>query len=258
MIAPRIAVATRCLRLPIRQALHTAARLEAHGVQVDLRTELAAAELSDTGVRHLRKMLDDLNLRVGSAAFPTRRGYAAAEDLARRIDATVAAMRLASRLGARTVVVTLGDVPGRGSPERAILADALAVLAEQALHFGVQLAAACPAVAPAEAADALAAAEGAIGVDLNPAELIRCGQRPAEYAGALGVHVVHVYATDAVRGLGAERAVEVQLGRGSAEMPDVLAALEEFGYRGWITIDRAESPRTVEEVGDAVKFLRAL
>src|SRR5215213_562163 len=104
MIGVRVAVQTKCLAQPLRQALHTASRLGAEGVQIDLRQELPAAELSDTGLRQLRKLLDDLNLRVGSAAFPTRRGYANPQDLERRLEATIEAMRAASKFSARVML----------------------------------------------------------------------------------------------------------------------------------------------------------
>ena len=71
MLGVKVAVQTKGLAQPLRKALHTAARLEAEGVQLDLRRELPAAELSGTGLRELRKLLDDLNLRVASTAFPT-------------------------------------------------------------------------------------------------------------------------------------------------------------------------------------------
>ena len=76
MVGARIAIATKCLAQPLKKALHTVGAMPCDGVQIDLRHELPESEVSDTGLRQLRKLLDDLNLRVGSAAFPTRRGFA--------------------------------------------------------------------------------------------------------------------------------------------------------------------------------------
>ena len=39
----------------------------------------------------------------------------------------------------------------------------------------------------------------------------------------------------------------MELGRGSADVPELLAALEEFDYRGWVTVERRNSPRPAEE-----------
>src|SRR5690606_25734878 len=104
VITHKIGIQTRSLRQPFRQALITAARLGADGVEIDARTEVVPSQLSQTGLRQLRKLLDDLNLRVSAVAFPTRRGYDSPEELERRIEATRGAMRLAHDLRAGVVV----------------------------------------------------------------------------------------------------------------------------------------------------------
>ena len=73
--------------------------------------EIYHSQLSDTGLRQLRKMLDDLNLRVASLRFQTRRGYDNPDDLDRRVEATKEVMRLAYRMGASVVVNQIGRVP---------------------------------------------------------------------------------------------------------------------------------------------------
>ncbi len=259
MIGLRIAVQTRSLAQPLRQALHTARALGADGVQIDAREELRPQDLSDTGARELRKMLDDLNLRVGSATFASRRGYAAAEDLDRRLAATIDAMRLASRLEARALVLAVGPLPDASAAERGTLVEALTALAGQSSRWGVQLALQCPDAHPDDLAALIAQLPaGLVGVDLSPADIIRSGGRSREFVAALGPHVTHVYANDAVRGGGAAGAIDAPLGRGTADVPELLAALEEFDYRGWATVERRNSPRPVEECGDAIAYLRAL
>lgn len=259
MIGVRIAVQTKCLAQPLRQALHTAGRLGADGVQIDLRTELPPAEVSDTGLRQVRKLLDDLNVRVGSVAFPTRRGYANPQELDRRLEATLQAMQLASKLAARVILLGLGPIPAADEPDRSTLLQALSTLASRGNRLGVQIAAQCSQTAPGELAALIAELpEGSLGVDLSPADLIRSGQQPRPFAEALGPHLAHVFANDAVRGLGGGSAIDVELGRGSADLPELLGLLEEFDYRGWITVERRNSPQPIEDVGNAVQFLRAL
>jgi sugar phosphate isomerase/epimerase len=254
----KIALETRCLAQPLKQALLTAGRLGYEGVGIDARREVAPAELSDTGLRQLRKMLNDLNLRVATVAFPTRRGYAEPDDLDRRIAATLDAMRLASRLGAGVLLVAPGPLPADQTAERAMLVDALTALAAQGGRLGVLPTLQCPDAELAELARlASTLPQGLTGVDLNPAELIQHGQSPREFVAALGSHIAHVFANDAVRSLGGG-AVEVALGRGSADFPELLGNLEEFDYRGWVTVERRSSTRTVEDVADAIAFLRAL
>jgi sugar phosphate isomerase/epimerase len=277
VIGLKIAVQTTCLAQPLRQALHTAARVQADGVQIDLRQELPPAELSDTALRQVRKLLDDLNLRVGSTAFPTRRGYANPEDLDRRIEATVEAMRASSRLNARVLLITLGPIPDpepptseptfgvarsettQGLESRETLVEALTALAMQANRHGVQLALQCPTVHPADFKSLLEELpEGLVGADLSPADLILNGQDPRRYAETLGPRILHTFANDAVRGLGGAAGNDVELGRGTADFPELLGILEEYDYRNWITVQRRSARRPAEDIADAIHFLRSL
>jgi sugar phosphate isomerase/epimerase len=79
---------------------------------------------------------------------------------------------------------------------------------------------------------------GSIGVDLNPANLIVHGHDPREAARALAPHILHVHATDATRDVARKSGIEVPLGQGSAEWPELLGILEEQQYRGYFTIAR--------------------
>ena len=106
-----VAVRVEALKMPLRKALETAARLGATAVELDARNQIHPSQLSDTGLRQLRKILDDLNLRVAALRFQTRRGYDNPEQLDRRVEATKAAMQLAYRLDCRLVVNAVGSIP---------------------------------------------------------------------------------------------------------------------------------------------------
>ncbi|SMP53941.1 Xylose isomerase-like TIM barrel [Neorhodopirellula lusitana] len=95
----------------LRRALSQARAMGASSVEICGRGLIDVSELSDTGVRTLRKILDDLSLQVASIRFPTLHGFDRVEDLDRRIDATKQAMRTAYRLGAPLVVNQIGPVP---------------------------------------------------------------------------------------------------------------------------------------------------
>lgn len=95
----------------LRKALTLVASMGATSVELCGRRLVDVSELSDTGVRTLRKILDDLNLQVASIRFPTQHGFDRIENLDRRIDATKMAMRSAYRLGAPLVVNQIGPVP---------------------------------------------------------------------------------------------------------------------------------------------------
>jgi sugar phosphate isomerase/epimerase len=256
----RIAAQTRCLAQPLIKALHTVAATGCQGVQIDARHELRPAELTDTGLRHLRKVLNDLNLRVGSIAFPTHRGYADPVDLERRIEATQAALQLASRLEARTLICYLGRLP-QGPPidQAAQLREAVTALGQSGLKYGVQLAAQAEFDSCAQFADFLGSLpEGSLFLDLHPARLQACGIAVADYVSSLGQHIAHVHAVDSVRDFASGRGLEVELGRGSMDFPALLGQLEEHTYRGWITVERNGSLHPTEDIANAVRYLRAI
>jgi sugar phosphate isomerase/epimerase len=255
----RIGIQTRSLRQPFKQAIRTAARLGADGVEIDARNELRPGELSGTGLREFHKLLEDLNLRVSAVAFPTRRGYNEAEELERRVQATQAAMRFARELRAEVVVNRMGQVPADVYDSSYVrLVEALTAIGAYGERIGVRLAAQTGGERPHDLARLLAALpEHTVGVDLHPTGLIFGGQSPREAIDILGPHVLHVHACDAVRDA-AGRANEVALGRGSADMPELLGQLTEFDYRGWVTIERRESTDPVGDIENAVAYLRAM
>ena len=74
----------------------------------------------------------------------------------------------------------------------------------------------------------------------------------------LGPHVLHVHACDAVRDVRAGQATVVELGRGTADLPELLGRLTEFDYRGWVTIECGASANPLSEIENAVSFLRAV
>jgi sugar phosphate isomerase/epimerase len=204
-------------------------------------------------------MLDDLNLRVGSLTFPTRRGYADPTDLDRRMEATVAAMKLASQLKARILVCDLGRIPEAGSPAMENLSEVVMALGGHGNRLGVQIAAQTRFDSFDQVAEFLTALpEGSLFLDLHPAKLMAEGHSPSEFVSALGRYVAHLHAADGVRDFATGQNLEVELGRGSADFPSLLGQLEEFEYRGWVTVERQQSSKTTDDVANAVKYLRAM
>ncbi|MCM2373804.1 sugar phosphate isomerase/epimerase family protein [Aporhodopirellula aestuarii] len=100
----------------LRRVLSWVASTGATSVELCGRRVLNVSELSDTAVRTLRKILDDLNLQIASIRFPTQHGFDHLENLDRRIEATKTAMRAAYRLGAPLVVNQIGPVPPPPKP----------------------------------------------------------------------------------------------------------------------------------------------
>jgi sugar phosphate isomerase/epimerase len=253
----KIGIQTRSLRQPLRHALVTASRLGARGVEIDARSDLRPGDLSRTGLREFHKLLDDLNLRVSAVAFPTRRGYDVPDDLERRVLATQEAMRFAADLRTDVVINRIGRVPKKSDdPSFQRLVESLTALGAFGERTGVRLAAQTADASPHDLARVIGALpEHSIGIDLHPSGLIVAGHSPIEATALLGPHVLQVHACDAVRDPATRRTTEVELGRGSADFPELLGRLTEFNYGGWITIERRESANPIPEIENAVAFL---
>lgn len=255
-----IGIQLASLRMPLKKALLTAARLGAQGVEIDARNDLRPEELTDTGRRQLRKLLDDLNLRVAAVRFYTNRGFDVAENLERRVDGTKQAMRFAYSLGAPVVVNQIGQVPESAeSPAHDMLVQCLTDLARYGQKVGAMLAAETGSE-PGERLAGLIESlrETAIGITFNPGNLIVNNFSVEDATRACAAHTLLVHARDGVRDLARGRGVDVPLGRGIAEFPQIIASLEEHRYRGWYVIERDYSEDVVPSLNYAIQFLKNL
>jgi sugar phosphate isomerase/epimerase len=258
--ALKIAIQLSALRLPFRKGLAVAGRLGAEAVEIDARGEIRPQELTQTGLRELRRLLDDAGVRVAAVEFHTHRGYDVAEDIERRVAATKGAMKFAADLRAAVVVNSIGPVPTEpGGPVWDQFVQTLTDLSRYGQHVGALLAAQTGSESGADLARLLAALpECGIGIDLDPGKLIINGLSPLEAIAELGPNILHVHARDAVRDRTRGRGLEVPLGRGSADFPALLGALEERQYRGYFTVARQEAENPEFEMGEAIKYLRSL
>lgn len=256
----KIGIQLRSLRRPLRESLQIAARLGARAVEIDARGELRPRELSQTGLRQLRKLLDDLGLKVAAVGFRTRRGYDTIDDLEARIRGTKEAMKFAYDLGSNVVVNQVGPVPtDEQSPAWQTMIEALSDLGHHGHHVGALLAAETGTESGADLKRLLRALpEGAIGVNFDPGNLVVNGFSSSDAVTELAAHVIHVHAKDAVRDLAQGRGLEVPLGRGSVDFATLLATLEEQGYRGYFTVERERSEDPINEIAYAVQYLQNL
>lgn len=246
--------------MPFKRALSTAARLGAQAVEIDARNQLKPSEMSRTAVRHLRKTLEDLNLSVSAVTFQTRRGYGDFDDIERRIEATRNAMSMAYDLGTNVVVNQVGRISDDLAEEnRNLLIATLSELGKTSQKVGAFLA----ARTGTEDGQTLAAfinelPPGSLSVDFDPGNLIINGFSASEAVKALGQHIIHVHARDGVQDLAQGRGLEVPLGRGSADFPNLLGVLEEHQFRGYFTVQRDQAEDPIIEVNNAISFLKQI
>lgn len=258
----RLSVPALSLSRDLRRALARARELGVRGIEIDGRRGVAAEQITQTGLRQIRKWLEDEGLVVSAVAFPTRGGYADADRLEARIAATKSAMHLAHSLGARVVTNHIGDIPPPSTaddgedPEWRLLLDVLADLGACGQRIGAMLCAEAGRASPADLMRVIGALpEGSLQCDLVTGSLVVHGHDPRAAVETLGGHIGFVHATDAVAGAYAGRGRPAPLGTGEVDLPAVLGALEERGYRGWIGLEAADESASMGELAAAISFL---
>jgi sugar phosphate isomerase/epimerase len=247
-------------RLPFAQALTRAAQLGVQTVEIDGRHQVKPQDVTRTATRQIRKMLEDSGLRVCAVEFPTRRGYNVRDDLDRRLEATRQAMTMAYALGARVVVNDVGQIPVEPEGDQwQLLIDALSDLGRHGQRCGAMLAARTGAESGQDLARLIAALpDGSLGVAFDPGALLVNGFSPSDALTALGPHLIHAYASDAVRDLGRGRGVATPLGQGAVDYAELLGHLEEQNYHGNLVLEAAGTENPDVELRQSVKYLRQL
>jgi len=253
----RIAVATRCLHVSLRESIRQAAESGAQALQFDARDELPPTSLTETGRRQFLHQLSERGLRVGSLTFPTRRSYFDEERLDARVAATRAAMEFAWQLQSRVLTVRIGRIPADvESKDYLVLRDVLGDLARFGNHVGVTLSISPSGNSPQELMDLIQSVKtGPLGLDFDPAAFVSCGQNPVAAFRTVYTVVTHVQARDAVRDADGQ-GIEVALGRGEVDWIELLPLLDEISYPGWVTAIRTQGEDTGEDVLRGVKFLQ--
>jgi sugar phosphate isomerase/epimerase len=260
----RLAVATAALSTDLRTALARARHLGVRGLEIDARGGLDPDQLSQTGMRQIRKWLADEGLVVSAVAFRTRGGYADADRLEARITATKRALELAHDLGAQVVLNHIGDVPPAATdpeaepdPRWRLLIDVLTDLGGWGHRVGATLCAEAGLTAPDDLVRLIASLpEGSLTCDVVTGGLLVHRHDPAEAIEKLSGHIGYVHATDAVAGSFAGRGRAAALGTGHVDLATVFGTLEERGYRGWIGVEPADPRGGAGELAAALQVLK--
>lgn len=248
------------LRQPFKSAIVTAAKLGATAVEINGRTDVVAGQLSQTGVRHVRKMLSDLNLSVSALHFQTNYGYGDLQLLDQRVDGTKATLKLAYQLGCGVVVNRVGKIPEDVTSDAwATMVQALADIGHYSQKAGAWLAARTGADDGEALKDLIVGLPlQSLMVDFDPAELLINGHNPTEAMKRLARYVVNCRARDAVTDFSLGRGVEVAMGQGAVDWPDLLGQLEEKAYAGYLTVHHEQSQNPIVDCEEAFGYLAGL
>jgi sugar phosphate isomerase/epimerase len=225
---------------PIREQLAEAARLGARGVVLDAIADLAPDRLTETGRREIRYLLRSVEVALIALSLPTRRPFDTLDQLDDRLRRADRAFGLAYELGTTLLLARVGALPPESEAERReIFLSALRELARRADHRGVRLA----IETGTESGDILAPVLDSfdttgLAASIDPATLLQNRIDPIATTRSLGPRVVHAYATDSTTAPAGRTLTLPGSGfpAGALDWAEYLGALEEIGYRGFLTV----------------------
>ena len=240
-------------------ALQTAMRMQADGVQIDLRSQVRPVDYGQTAQRQLLNYINECNLKLASTHFMLRSPLFEPERLEERVTAVQAAIEFASQLRVRTLTIRAGRLPATDSkPFQDVVIPVLQDLAGYGNLHGVTL---CiiPAGDSAESLLSLldSIKTGPVSIDADLGGWILAGRKPEEQLRTLNAVIGHVEVRDGVRdvdGIGQE----VPVGRGEIDWDEVAALLAEMDYQGWLNVRRSSGEDKVSDAARAIKYLRNL
>ena len=259
----KIGVLTHSLKLGVREGILKSAELGADGVQLLVtRGELFPDNFPTEKRPEFKRFVADEGLEISAlcADFNWVKGFTDAEFNKENEPRLKKCVDLACDLETDFLTMHIGHVPADES--HPVFQEALRMCTEvgkYAEERGKYLLTETGPEDPADLLDFLKhVPTKGIGVNYDPANLVMCG--PFDHIGGVGIlkdYIRHTHAKDGVC-LGKGTWKELPLGEGGVVFPYYLAALEEAGYEGYLTIEREEGEDRVGDVARAVKFLKAL
>lgn len=275
MVFP-IGVIVDSFRTDIDSAVKKAAQVGAQGIQVyATHGAMSPEELIGSKRSDFRKLVEDNGLVISALCGDLGGGFGNKEENGWRIEKSKKIIELAKELGTDVVTTHIGVVPSDPEHERyKIMQEACFELSRFAdslnAHFAIETGPETSAVLKAFL-DSLGST--GVAVNLDPANLVMVtGDDPAKAVYNLRDYIVHTHAKDGVQifykdpeivyGIKKEPLVtgesfkEVPLGEGSVKWNEYLAALEDIGYKGFLTIEREVGDDPERDISNAVGFLK--
>ena len=250
----RIGILVDNLGLGIGPGIEKAAELGADGVQVYCTSgEMSPRRMTKSGRRAFVARLEALGLALSALCGDTFKGFFDSKTIDEQVVDAKAFVDLARDLGTTVVTTHFGHFPkSEEDPAWRMAVDALRTIGEHAEDRGVSYASETGLESPRDLAAFLErVGSRAIRVNYDPANLCFRGFDHIAGVKILKDYIVHTHAKDYKKG-----GEETPLGMGDVDYPKYLSALEEAGYKGFVTIERESGEDVVGDVTEALAYLR--
>lgn len=274
-----IGVILESFRCDRSKAIKKAAAMGAKGIQMyATQGENAPENLNPAARIALKNEVESSGLVFSALCGDLGMGFGNKELNPSLIEKSKRIIELAKDLGTDIVTTHIGVVPAEPNAERyKVMQEACFALANYAdsmeAHFAVETG---PETAEVLKGFLDSLGSTGVAVNLDPANLkMVTGDDPVKAVHSLKKYIVHTHAKDGVKLLDSNpefiyRVVhpippeiekmkffeEVPLGTGSVDFPNYLKALEEIGYKGFLTIEREVGENPEKDIQTACEFLR--
>lgn len=278
-----IGVMVESFRTDFGTALKLARQVGAQGIQMYAsRGERTPDTLNASARRELLDEVKSAGLVFSALCGDFGKGFGVREQNAELIEKSKRVMDMAKELETDVVTTHIGVVPTDPSHDRyKIMQEACHELAEYADslggHFAIE-------TGPETASTLKGFLDGlgsrGVAVNFDPANFVMVtGDDPVRGVHTLADYIVHTHAKDGRKLLdvppeviyGVVKPVDIEdviaegaafeelpLGKGSVDFPGWLKALEEIGYKGFLTIEREVGADPTADITLAADTLRAL
>lgn len=271
-----IGVLVDCFHTDIRTGVKKAADLGLKGIQVYSTTgEMAPENLSPAARKEFLDLVKSYGMQIsavcGDLGAP---GFTDREVNAGRVEKSKRILDLAKEWECNVVTTHIGVVPEDNTCEQyAVMQEACFALSQYAdqlnAHFAIE-------TGPEPAARLCAFLDSlnstGVAVNFDPANLVMVvGDDPVKAVHTLKKYIVHTHAKDGkmLKNLKPEEIygnveaeiqkgasfIELPLGQGGVDFKNYLKALEEIGYRGFLTIERETGEQPEADIRHAAQFL---
>ncbi len=265
-------------KLETNEAIKEAAEIGARGVQMYATTGEHAPENLNTAAR--RELLDRMKsqgLVFSAICGDLGMGFGNPEKNLELIEKSKRILDLAKELECDIVTTHIGVVPAdKNHPRYQIMQEACGKLCEYAdkmeAHFAIETG---PETSMVLKGFLDSLGSKGVAVNLDPANLVMVtGDDPVQAVYNLKEYIVHTHAKDGIKLSDSDPEIiygirnieeviqqgevfrEMPLGKGHVPFERYLAALDEVGYRGFLTIEREVGEGPAKDIMLAADFLR--